>query len=71
MYCLLTIFRTTWENVVPPKSAAGLWEQLDMAEAEVPNAFFTSAFLSKSDLQESQVRETKRTVWNKEGVHLE
>lgn len=39
-----------------------------MVKAEVLPAFFISAFTGKAGLQQSQVPQTRGTVWNKEDV---
>ncbi|KAK4806622.1 hypothetical protein QYF61_013877 [Mycteria americana] len=55
-----------------PKTLLELWLQRrgpltkDIGKAEVLNAFFTSAFSSKSNLQESQVPESSGKGWSKE-----
>lgn len=60
----------TRENEGTQLNEAGDLVTQNMVKAEVLNGFFTSAFTSKTSLQESQALETREKVWGKEYVPL-
>lgn len=48
-----------------------LWWQRTLEKADVPNAAFTSAYCSKSGLQDHQLLEITGKICSKEAVSLE